>query len=204
MLTSFSCLFQPLLCSTHVRKSTRAVLWILRNASRKPLHLTSLEPNKLYPIIRAKRTTTKYGHTVLLSLRVSKTSIVQVFLPKRYSDVMSDEDMESINSKAVSLNLVYRGVCESSKSYLLSIEWDLKVKFFTVRTVSMQPKRLGQKQYCRTCSVVDTFHTCETGSSRLCESLIKNIPRTRYLLCSCRDIPCLYCGCNQFVLYGQP
>jgi len=84
--------------------------------------LTSLEPNKLYPIIRAKRMTTKYGPTVLLSLRVSETSIAQVFLPKRYCHVMSDEDMESIISKVVSLNLVYKGVCESSKSYLLAIE----------------------------------------------------------------------------------
>jgi len=29
---------------------------------------------------------------------------------------------------------------------------------------------LGEKQYCRTQSVVDAFHTCETGSSRLCET----------------------------------
>jgi len=80
------------------------------------VNLTSLEPNKLYPIIRTKRLTTKYGPTVLLSLRFTETSIVQVFQSKRYCDVMSDEDMESINSKAVSLNLVYKGVCESSKS----------------------------------------------------------------------------------------
>ena len=85
------------------------------------VNLTSLESNKLYPIFRAE-ITTKYGPTVLLTLRVSETGIVQVFLPKRYSDVMSDEDMDSINSKAVSLHLVYKGVCEISKSYLLAIE----------------------------------------------------------------------------------
>jgi len=35
---------------------------------------------------------------------------------------MMDADLESNNSKAVSLNLMYRGVCESSKAYLLAIE----------------------------------------------------------------------------------
>ena len=45
------------------------------------VNLTSLEPNKLYPIIRAKRMTTKYGPTVLLSLRVSKTSIFKCSYP---------------------------------------------------------------------------------------------------------------------------
>jgi len=73
------------------------------------VNVTSLEPNKLYPIVRAKRISTKYGTTVLLTLRVSETNIVQVFLPKRYSEVMSDEDMDSFNSKAVALHLVYKG-----------------------------------------------------------------------------------------------
>jgi len=62
-----------------------------------PFSVSSLEPHKLCPI-------------------------VQVFLPQRYSDVMKDADLESINSKAVALNLVYRGVCDSSKAYLLAIE----------------------------------------------------------------------------------
>ena len=36
---------------------------------------------------------------------------------------MSEENMDSINSKAVALHLVYKGVCESSNSYLLTIEF---------------------------------------------------------------------------------
>ena len=86
------------------------------------VNLSFLEPNKLYPIARAKRITTKFGPTLLLSLRDSETSIVQVFLLKRYSDIMPEEDMDSINSKAVSLQLVYKRVCETSKTYLLAIE----------------------------------------------------------------------------------
>ena len=87
------------------------------------VNVTSLEPHKLYPIIRAKRFSTKYGPIVVLTLRISETSIVQVFLPKRYSEVMSDADVDSFNSKAVALHLVYKWACESSKSYLLAIEY---------------------------------------------------------------------------------
>jgi len=86
------------------------------------VNVTTLEPHNFYPIIRAKRIPKKYGPTVVLTLRVSETNIFQVFLPKRYSELMSDTDMESINSMAVSLHLVYKGVCESSKSCLLVIE----------------------------------------------------------------------------------
>jgi len=46
--------------------------------------LTSLEPHELYPISRAKRISTKYGATLVLTLRISETSIVQVFLPTPY------------------------------------------------------------------------------------------------------------------------
>ena len=35
---------------------------------------------------------------------------------------MTDADLDGINSKAFSLNLVYKGVCDSSKAYLLAIE----------------------------------------------------------------------------------
>ena len=65
---------------------------------------------------------TKYGPSVVLTLRISETNIVQVFLPKRYIEVISDSNIDDINSKAVSLHLVYKGVCESSKSYLSAIE----------------------------------------------------------------------------------
>ena len=60
--------------------------------------------------------------SVVLTLRSSDTNIVQVFLPQRYSDVLTDTDIQSINSGAVDLNLVYKGVCESSKAYLLAVE----------------------------------------------------------------------------------
>jgi len=86
------------------------------------VNANTLEQHKPYPIIRAKRIPTKYGLSVVLILRIAETNIVQIFLPIRYGEVMSDADIDAINSKAVSLHLVYEGVCESSKSYLLAIE----------------------------------------------------------------------------------
>jgi len=85
------------------------------------VNVNYLEPHKLYPIIKAKRISTKYGTIVVLTLRISETSIVQLFLPKRYSEVISDADIDSINSKVVALHLPYEGVCENSKFYLLAI-----------------------------------------------------------------------------------
>ena len=118
MLTSLSCLFQPLLCFPHVCRTKRfeeATAYASVNAN-------TLEPHKLNPIIRAKRIPTKYGLSVVLTLRIAENNIVQVFLPKRYSDVVFHSDIDDINSKAVLLHLVFKGVCESSKSYLLAVE----------------------------------------------------------------------------------
>jgi len=83
---------------------------------------SSLEPHRQYPIVRAKRISTKFGLAVVLTLLAPDAGVIQVFLPQRNSDVMMDADLESINSMSVALNLVYRGVCESSKAYLLAIE----------------------------------------------------------------------------------
>ena len=57
-----------------------------------------------------------------LRARDSPSDTVQVFLPKRYSAVVSDDNMDKINKNAVSLNLVSRGDCGTSDSYLLAIE----------------------------------------------------------------------------------
>jgi hypothetical protein len=66
--------------------------------------------------IRAERVTTKFGPTVLMHVKETPYEIVKVFIPKRYSSVISD-DMEFINSQKASLNLVYKGLCKRDKSY---------------------------------------------------------------------------------------
>jgi len=63
------------------------------------ISVASLEPHKRYPIITDKRLSTKNGMSVVFTLRNSDTNVVQVFLPQRYSDVVTDADIHSINSE---------------------------------------------------------------------------------------------------------
>jgi len=70
------------------------------------ISINSLIMNRPYAIVHAKRVNTMYGPTVLLSLRDSDEKLVQIVLPKRHANVMTDEDMEKINSRSIYLNLV--------------------------------------------------------------------------------------------------
>jgi len=79
--------------------------------------------NMLYPTVRTKRINTKLVSKFLLSIRDPYEKIVQIFLQKRHSDVVSDDEMEKINSKAVYLNLLYKGICDTSKSFLLANDY---------------------------------------------------------------------------------
>jgi len=92
------------------------------SASSASVTISTLVLNTLYPIVRAKRITTKFGSTVLLSIRDSDEQLVQIFFPKRLASVVSDEDIAKINSRSIYLNLMYKGICEKTKSYLLAID----------------------------------------------------------------------------------
>jgi len=93
-----------------------------RVACDKTISVTELDPNRKYRILRAKRPKTRFGPTAVLTIRDSVEAPAQVFLPRRYSDVVTDTDIEQINSNAVFLHLVYRGVCSTTKAYLLAID----------------------------------------------------------------------------------
>ena len=45
------------------------------------VNISSLEKNKIYPIVRAKRINTKFESTLLVSMRDSEAKIVHIFLP---------------------------------------------------------------------------------------------------------------------------
>jgi len=81
-----------------------------------------MEVNKKYSIIGAERITTKCGPTVLTHIKEQPSKVVKVYLPKRYSAIVSDEDIELINFNKVFLNLLYKGTCEKTNSYILGIE----------------------------------------------------------------------------------
>jgi phosphatidylethanolamine-binding protein (PEBP) family uncharacterized protein len=91
------------------------------STSSQTVSVGSLDQGKKYPFVYARRMACKFGSTVL-TLQTSDSAPVQTFLPKRYADVMSDDDILKIQSKDVSLHLVFRGVCETTKAFVLAIE----------------------------------------------------------------------------------
>jgi len=58
------------------------------------LLVSSFEVDRKYPITHAKRIVTKFGPTVLMSIRDTPFYTVKVFMPKRYGSVFSDADVE--------------------------------------------------------------------------------------------------------------
>jgi hypothetical protein len=79
--------------------------------SCRSVTLGSLEPDQQYPIVHAERINTRYGQSVLLAILDSPTTSIKVFMPKRYGDVVSEEDLRVINSKRMILYLIYKGTC---------------------------------------------------------------------------------------------
>jgi hypothetical protein len=86
------------------------------------VNISSLETGRQYPIVFAERATTRFGSTVLMVIQDSPTSTVRVFLARRYATVVSSEDIAQINTKGVNLNLVFKGTCVTTSSYILAIE----------------------------------------------------------------------------------
>jgi hypothetical protein len=44
-----------------------------------------------------------------------------MFLPRRYSEVITEEDIYRFNANKAKLCLIYRGVCEQTNGFLLSV-----------------------------------------------------------------------------------
>jgi hypothetical protein len=87
------------------------------------MRIDKLEVDKKYSIVRAERANSRFGETILLCFQDSSSSVIfKVFLPRRYASVFSYVDINSINTGNGSLNLVYKGTYEKTKSYILEIE----------------------------------------------------------------------------------
>ena len=85
------------------------------------ISLGSLEPERPYPLLHAGRINMRYGQSILFAIMYSPTSSVKGFLPRLYGDLVSEEDLEAINSQRVALLLVYKGTCPRSNSYILEL-----------------------------------------------------------------------------------
>jgi hypothetical protein len=73
------------------------------DSSSQVIRVNTMEVNKKYPIIGAERITTNFGFTVVMHIKEQPIKVVNVYLPKPYSAIVSDEDIELINSQKVSL-----------------------------------------------------------------------------------------------------
>ena len=83
---------------------------------------SEMQVGRKYPITRARRMVTKYGESVLLTILGDDGNSVRVFLPKRYTAVLTDDDIDMINSKRVALSIIYNGTCEKTKACKLEID----------------------------------------------------------------------------------
>jgi hypothetical protein len=73
-------------------------------------------------VLRAESVDTKYGISILLTIRESEDLCVKVFLPRRYSLCFSEEDVKQVNEQTVQYKLIYKGLSSTSRSYILQIE----------------------------------------------------------------------------------
>jgi hypothetical protein len=89
------------------------------------IHIGSLDKETPYSVVRAERMNTKYGVSILLTIKMSPGKVVSIFLPKRYTPVFSDVDIDSINNGTVKVDIVYRGTCEQTNAHLLSLRESL-------------------------------------------------------------------------------
>ena len=93
------------------------------------VHTSTLKVDQSYPIVKAERVKTRYGETVLLSIRDPQNlsvrylspALLKVFLPKRYATVITDADISSINDELMHWNLISKGVCERTNTYVLQL-----------------------------------------------------------------------------------
>jgi len=95
------------------------------------VNISNLKVDQSHPIVKAERVKTRYGETVLLSTRDPQNlsvrdlspALLKVFLPKRYATVITDADITSINDEQFRWNLISKGVCERTNTYVLAIEY---------------------------------------------------------------------------------
>jgi hypothetical protein len=85
------------------------------------LSINKVELDKKYPIKHARRVYTMFGPTILLTLKDPVLRPLKFFLPRRYSDVFSDDDVGDKNSAKVRFYLIYEGQCAETKSFKLEI-----------------------------------------------------------------------------------
>jgi hypothetical protein len=74
-------------------------------------------------LLRAERVNTRYGPSIVLTLRGPESRRYKVYLPRRYCALVTDDDITAINQNHAVLYL-YMGTWRSTSQYLLNIVQD--------------------------------------------------------------------------------
>lgn len=72
-------------------------------------------------ILRAERVNTRYGPSIVLTIRCPDFQRYRVYLPRRYCIVVTDDDITDINERQIMLHLVYKGTCKAPSQHLLDL-----------------------------------------------------------------------------------
>jgi hypothetical protein len=87
------------------------------------VRIGTLREGVRYPITHVQRMETKYGPSLLVTLRDCEAhDTIKVFLPKRYSLVFTDEDIAEINRSLPLHSLIYNGCHPGGRSLILNLE----------------------------------------------------------------------------------
>ena len=90
--------------------------------SGSAVNVSALDMNRRYPVVYCERVETKYGSAVCLAVREEDANIVKVFLPRRYGDAFTDQDVSAINERSVQYYLSYKGKSLASKAAILHMD----------------------------------------------------------------------------------
>jgi hypothetical protein len=88
---------------------------------QKCLSVKELALGRPYTIMNVARKSTKFGNTLLVTLQDGE-DILSIFLPKRYVCAFTDEDIKNINDKVIKYTVIYNGVNDTDKSYMMSLQ----------------------------------------------------------------------------------
>jgi len=90
-------------------------------ASGNIASLDALTVGRRYFVTHAQRQVTEYGPAILVTLRIDPTNYVRLFLPKRFTHVFLDSDIELINTGTRTYHLVSHGLYPNGRSYKLTL-----------------------------------------------------------------------------------
>jgi len=83
-------------------------------SSARLVSAMSLVVGRRYPILGGERAVTRFGPTIILRLSESQNSIIKICLPKRYMEVITDDDLNTLNTGPETYDLISEGMSQNA------------------------------------------------------------------------------------------